>query len=192
MIWNITSIAASDYPAKRELIIDVLLASASIPGAFPPMLVEVEANGKLYDEMHVDGGTVSQVFVYPSAVDMKTILERMEVTEPPEIYVIRNAKLLPKWKPVEASIFEIAGTSISSLIRTQGLGDLYQIYFLTQRDGGEYFLAYIPDDFDLESDELFDPAYMKALYDLGYEMAEAGFPWRRLPPGAEEVELDLQ
>jgi hypothetical protein len=114
----------------------------------------------------------------------------LDVTEPPKIYVIRNAKLLPKWKPVTASIFRIAGTSIESLIRTQGLGDLYQIYFLTQRDGGEYYLAYIPDDFEEVSDELFDSAYMNVLYDLGYEMAKAGYPWQRLPPGADEIALE--
>ncbi len=184
VIWNITAIAASDYPEKQKLIVDVLLASASIPGAFPPVLIRVNANGTWYDEMHVDGGTVSQVFVYPTSLDLGAILEKVEVTAPPKIYVIRNAQLVPEWKPVDANIFEIAATSIDSLIRTQGLGDLYQIYFLTQRDGGEYYLAYIPDDFDLASDEPFDPEYMNALYDRAYELAKDGYPWDRLPPGA--------
>ena len=184
VIWNITSIASSNYPKKRALIVDVLLASASIPGAFPPVLIEVEANGRRYDEIHVDGGAASQVFVYPRSLDLGLILNRLNVTEPPKIYVIRNAKLTPKWEAVEASIFEIANTSISSLIRTQGIGDLYQIYFLTQRDGAEYYLAYIPDTFDQESDEPFDIEYMSALYRLGRELAKDGYPWERTPPGA--------
>ena len=64
MIWNLGAIAASDYPRKVGLIHDVLQASAAIPVAFPPVVIEVEANGRSYDEMHVDGGTASQVFVY--------------------------------------------------------------------------------------------------------------------------------
>ncbi|MEM7222646.1 MAG: patatin-like phospholipase family protein [Pseudomonadota bacterium] len=190
VIWSITSIAASDYPKKQELIVDILLASASIPGAFPPVIIEVEANGVLYDELHVDGGTVSQVFVYPTAIDLQAILDKVGVTETPNIYVIRNAKLLPEWKAVNADIFNIATSSIQSLIRTQGLGDLYQIYFLAQRDGSDYHLAYIPNDFDVDSGEPFDTAYMNALYNLGYEMAVDGYEWDLVPPGAKQVSID--
>lgn len=190
VVWNITAIAASNYPKKISLIVDVLLASASIPGAFPPVLIEVESNGERYDEMHVDGGAASQVFVYPSALDLGSILEKLQVTEPPKIYVIRNAKIAPKWDPVEPSIFEIANTSISSLIRTQGIGDLYRIYFLAERDGAEYHLAYIPDEFDEESEEPFDIEYMTALYELGRSMAEDGYPWARTPPGAREAAIE--
>ncbi len=69
VIWNITAIAASGAPDAQELIIDVLLASASIPGAFPPVFIQVEQDGMKYDEIHVDGGAVQQAFVYPSTVD---------------------------------------------------------------------------------------------------------------------------
>jgi predicted patatin/cPLA2 family phospholipase len=190
VIWSITFIAASDYPDKTKLIGDILLASASIPGAFPPLLIEVEQGGERYDELHVDGGAASQVFVYPSAFDFSEILDRLEVTEPHRIYVIRNSKLAPDWKPIDPNIFEITATSISSLIRTQGMGDLNQIYLLAQRDGGEYRLAYVPEDFDVQPAEPFDKTYMNALYDLGYEMARNGYPWDTLPPAARTVEIE--
>jgi predicted acylesterase/phospholipase RssA len=188
--WNITSIAASDYPEKQKLIVDVLLASASIPGVFPPVLIEVDVGGTTYDELHVDGGAVSQVFVYPSSLDFAEVLKRVEITKPFNIYVIRNSKLKPDWKPVEAGIFEITATSISSLIRTQGLGDLSSIYLLSQRDGGNFKLAYVPDDFDVDYDEMFDPEYMKALYDVGYALAKDGIDWEKLPPSAEVIAID--
>jgi predicted acylesterase/phospholipase RssA len=188
--WNITSIANSDYPGKKELIIDVMLASASIPGAFPPVLIEVDVGGTAFDELHVDGGAVSQVFVYPSSLDFAQVLRRVEIMEPFNIYVIRNSRLKPQWKPVEAEIFGITSTSISSLIRTQGLGDLSTIYLLAERDGGNFHLTYVPDDFDVESKEMFDPNYMNALYQVGYDLAKSGIKWRDRPPSAETIKID--
>jgi predicted acylesterase/phospholipase RssA len=64
VIWNVTKIAASRQPGALDLIQKIMLASASIPGAFPPVMFKVEANGKTYEEMHVDGSTSAQVFVY--------------------------------------------------------------------------------------------------------------------------------
>lgn len=190
VIWNITVIAASDYPDKKQLITDVLLASASIPGAFPPVLVKVSVEGVIYDELHVDGGAVSQVFVYPSAVDLSALLEKLEVTEPFNVYVIRNSKLKPTWEPVVPDILSITRSSISSLIRTQGIGDLSSIYLLTQRDGGRFHLTNVPDDFDLEPEEQFDQAYMRALYQIGYDLAKNGIDWETLPPAAKAVPLE--
>ena len=190
VVWNITYIAASDYPEKRELIVDVLLASASIPGAFPPVLIKIKIGEETFDELHVDGGAISQVFIYPSSLDLAALLRRMEVHEPFNVYVIRNSKLKPTWKPVEPGIFRITSTSISSLIRTQGLGDLSTIYLLTQRDGGNFRLTYVPDDFEVEPKEQFDPDYMSALYEVGYDMAKDGIEWWERPPATETTKIE--
>jgi predicted acylesterase/phospholipase RssA len=93
VIWSIGAIAASDYPRKEELIHEVLQASASIPVAFPPVVIPVEADGRTFDEMHVDGGTGSQVFVYPAAVNWKEVIGKLKVRGAPRVYVIRNAFL---------------------------------------------------------------------------------------------------
>ena len=190
VVWNITYIAASDYAGKRELIVDVLLASASIPGAFPPVLIKIKAGEETFDELHVDGGAISQVFIYPSSLDLAALLKRMEVHEPFNVYVIRNSKLKPTWKPVEPGIFRITSSAISSLIRTQGLGDLSTIYLLTQRDGGNFRLTYVPDDFEVEPKEQFDPEYMNALYEVGYEMAKDGIEWWERPPATETTKIE--
>lgn len=190
VVWNITYIAASDYAGKRELIVDVLLASASIPGAFPPVLIKIKAGEETFDELHVDGGAISQVFIYPSSLDLAALLKRMEVHEPFNVYVIRNSKLKPTWKPVEPGIFRITASAISSLIRTQGLGDLSTIYLLTQRDGGNFRLTYVPDDFEVEPKEQFDPEYMNALYEVGYEMAKDGIEWWERPPATETTKIE--
>jgi len=167
------------------LIRKIILASASIPAIFPPVLFEVEADGKPYDEIHVDGGTASQVFLYPAELDWKAVLQHFEVKGNPKVYVVRNSFLKPDWKTVEPKILSIANISIDSLIRTQGIGDMYRIYLDCQRDGLEYNLAYIPEDFDVISPEDFDPVYMGKLFDLGYQLARNGYPWDKAPPGFE-------
>jgi len=183
VIWNIGTIAASDSPHKIELIHDILRASASIPVAFPPVVITVEINGKRFDEMHVDGGTGSQVFVYPAAMDFRQITQKLKVQGDPKVYVVRNSFLEPDYNGVKRRIFSIASRTIDSLIRTQGIGDLYQIYSLCERDGNDFNLAYIPSDFAEEPTEGFDPEYMGKLFDLGYQMAKSGYPWKKAPPG---------
>ena len=188
--WNIGYIANSGDPRALELIRQVLLASASIPGAFPPVLIEVEADGRMYDEMHVDGGATAQVFVYPAGIDWERVLEKLEVPEMPDLYVIRNSMLAPEYEEVKNKIFSIVGRSVSSMIRTQGIGNMYEIYLLTKRDGLNYHLAYIPDSFKEEPAEAFDPVFMTHLFDLGFESAKNGYPWDEVPPGYDpEAEM---
>jgi len=183
VIWNIGAIANSGYERRIALIHDVLQASSAIPVAFPPKVLPVQTAGRQYDEMHVDGGTASQVFVYPGAMDWKAIIARMKAVGVPEVYVIRNAFLDPDYDGVKRNILPIATRSTDSLIRTQGVGDLYQIDVLCERDGNDFSLAWIPADFTEEPAKGFDPVYMGKLYQRGYEMARGGHPWQEHPPG---------
>ncbi len=71
VVWNMGAIAASGHQGALDLFRKVMLASASIPGVFPPVYIEVEVDGQIYDEMHVDGGVITQVFFYESMLDIK-------------------------------------------------------------------------------------------------------------------------
>jgi hypothetical protein len=127
IIWNIGKIAAIGHPKALELVHNILVASAAVPGAFPPVLIDVEVDGKAYQEMHVDGGASAQVFVYPPSLDIRQLeLVRGSARER-RLYVIRNARLDPDWAQVERRM-SIARRAVSSLIQTQGVGDLYRIY----------------------------------------------------------------
>jgi predicted patatin/cPLA2 family phospholipase len=184
VIWNIGAIATSDLPNKVDLIHDILRASAAIPVAFPPIVITVEsADGRSYDEMHVDGGTGSQVFVYPASVNWSRVTEKLEVEGKPNVYVIRNSFLDPDYQGMKRSVVPIASRTIDSLIRTQGVGDLYQIFALCKRDGNDFNLAYIPSEFIEKPTESFDPMYMRKLYDYGYELGRSGYDWKKAPPG---------
>ena len=183
VIWDIGAIAASKHPRAAELVVDVLLASASVPGVFPAIFFEIEAGGEKYDEMHVDGGTSSQLFLYPAPLDAQKIDEIIGIQGTYRLFLIRNARLTSEWKAIEPKVSRIAIRSVGTLVRAQGMGDLYRIYLRAQRDGIDYNLAYIPEDFTMKSKELFDPEYMSQLFDLGYRMAEGGYPWQKKPVG---------
>ena len=185
VIWNITRIAASGEPGALDLIRQILLASASIPAAFPPVAIDVEAQGRRYQELHVDGGTASQVFLYPAGMPWDELVEKLEVLGAPRAYVIRNSRLDPEAAAVNRKLLPIAERTISSLIRTQGIGDLYRIFALAERDGLEFNLAFIPKEFDAIPTEMFDPVYMKKLYEMAYEMGKSGYQWYKAPPGFE-------
>jgi hypothetical protein len=185
VIWDIGAIAASEHPNAAELVVDVLLASASIPGVFPAIFFEIEAGGEKYDEMHVDGGTSSQMFLYPAPLDAQKLDQKFGIQGTYRLFMIRNARLTSAWKAIEPKVSRIAIRSVGTLVRTQGIGDLYRLYLRTQRDGIDYNLAYIPEDFTMKSKELFDPEYMSQLFDLGYRMALDGYPWQKGPPGVE-------
>ena len=100
----------------------IILASASIPAIFPPVLFEVEANGKRYDELHVDGGAASQVFLYPTGLDWNAILEKLQVRGRPELFIIRNSRLDPRYEQVENKLFPIAGRSLEPAAVRGGQG----------------------------------------------------------------------
>jgi len=183
VIWNIGATAAVGTEESAQLIREVMLASASIPGIFPPVRISVRIGEQVYDELHVDGGVASQVFLYPAQFDFRQAQKQVGITGTQTVYVIRNGNLQPVWSEVIPKVMPVALSSIDTLIRTQGIGDLYRIYLGAKRDGITYRLAHIPGDFDLEAEEEFDPKYMGALFDLGYEMARDGYDWETSPSG---------
>ena len=165
VIWNIGAIAQEGTQEANQLIRDVILASASIPGVFPPVRIKVKVGNQVYDEVHVDGGVSTQVFIYPSQIDLQRAARDVGVTGEQTIYVIRNGFLDARWSEVHMGLGSILLSSLDTMIRTQGLGDLYRIYLGTVRDNIRFKLAYIPDSFSYESNEIFDPEYMQALFD---------------------------
>jgi hypothetical protein len=188
VIWNMGAIAASGAPDALELFRSILIASAAIPGAFPPTMVRVEVDGTPYSEMHVDGGCSAQVFLYPPSMlsVARTIGDEMVAARGGRVWVIRNSPLAPTWLAVERRTINIAGLAIASLIHNQGVGDLYRVYVTTQRDGLDFNLAYIGAEFTYPNKkEEFETAYMVKLYDYGFGLARAGYPWKKLPPGIE-------
>lgn len=183
IIWDIGAIARSGNPKALELVHEVILASASIPGAFPAVEIEVVADGKDYDELHVDGGVSRQVFMYPPSYRPEVVDRAIGWKAKRTVYVIRNNKLSPEYSAVKPKVLPIVGKSIDTLIKYDGIADLYKIYAVAERDKVKYNYTSIPVSFTAQSKSPFDEKYMGELYQAGYEQGLLADPWKHAPPG---------
>ena len=181
VIWNIGAIAASGHPYALELFRSILLASASIPGAFPPVLVNVEYAGRQYQEMHVDGGAATQVFLYPASLNFASIARERGIARPRTVHVVRNGRVAVEAGTTTRGVLSITRRAASTLLHFSGISDINGIFLSTQRDGLGFKLAYIGADFQVPRNEPFDPVYMQALFDYGYEQGLKGDRWRDRP-----------
>lgn len=189
--WDMGAIALR---GDKKLFRNVILASAAIPIIFPPVYITVESGGKTYDEMHVDGGAITQVFTMykilenaeANAASMGIDLKKLGI-DPAKVkgncYIIRNGYFHPGYSVVKDDLASIAARAFDTMINYQGVGDAYRIYALMQEKGNDYNLAFIPGDFRPEAKEDFDPKAMRALFDKGYRDAIKGYKWHKTPPG---------
>jgi len=185
VIWDMGAIAQSTTPKSLEIFRNVLLASASIPGAFPPVRIRVKAGGREFEELHVDGGITSQVFFLPFEALLYRYTDRKIAKRQlsRRLFVIRNTKVTPEWQAVQDKTLPIVERSLSTLIKSQGVGDLYKLYLEAQLQQMDFNYGAIPADFSMKSTEFFDLEYMNALFVRGYELGRQGYVWQKHPPG---------
>jgi hypothetical protein len=188
VVWNLGLIAASGQPGALELFRKAMLASASIPIAFPPVLFDVEVDGQRYDELHVDGAVAATVFLN-GGVFRSSILRERAGRGPgrEEIFVIHNGQLRALPSPTPRSVVGIAGRVFEAAGRASVAGDLIRIYAFATRNEASYRWITIGPDVSLAAAETFDPVKMGELYRIGYEAALAGPQWRTRPPGSEAI-----
>jgi hypothetical protein len=185
VIWNIGAIAASGHPDSLELVRELIRASAAIPVAFPPIFVPVQApDGTRYDEMHVDGGASSQVtFVSPELPIAALTRAALGRNLDRRLWVIVNNDLEPPHRSLPPRITAIGSAAVSSLIRGSGVGDVYRLYAIAQRDDIDFKVTWIPSATPCAAPtEEFDRAFMACLFATGGDMLRKGELWRDAPP----------
>jgi predicted acylesterase/phospholipase RssA len=181
VVWDIGKIAASDAPDKANLIHRIILASTSVPAAFPPVFFEVSKDGVEYDELHVDGGISYQLFINPTSASIREFMNAAGFSGDGTVYVIRNTHSNLSWTPVKKNGVAISAASIGGLTTNQGNSDQYIIYLQTKLDDMDFRAARISDEFPHESSEAFDLKYMNNLYDDAFKEAKNGYPWSNVP-----------
>jgi hypothetical protein len=188
VVWNMGAIASHGTPQALNLFRKVMLASSSIPVMFPPVLIDVEVDDVRYEEMHVDGGVMTQVFFYGFTLDLDSAVREVE----PEIkrskgriYILRNGSLRAEPVITERKLLDITNRTMDNMVRAMSWGDLYRVYTITRDRGIDFNYAAIPDDFEWQGEETFDKAEMNRLFEIAYQLARDGYEWRKSPPGLE-------
>jgi predicted patatin/cPLA2 family phospholipase len=195
VVWDIGKIALSTRDDRVELFRKVLLASAAIPAAFPPIYLKVQAaDGKTYDEMHVDGGVTRELFMLPSELHLFELRARHGVERRSHLFIIRNSRFQSEYEPTKPKVGNIAARSIDTLITSQAAGDLWTLYYEAKENNMTYAVTSIPQNIPDNSKSLFDRKYMTNLFNAGYDLARAGKAWRDRPyhAGASTTEPTIE
>ena len=179
VIWNMGAIAAHGGDAALDLFRTVLLASSSVPGAFPPVLIDVEANGKRFSEMHVDGGVGGQFFVAPAALMSAMSDYRLPATQ---LYIVVNSGLQPSFELVPQSTPSILAQTVGMAVPVDTRLMLERAFMVAKRSNVGFNVASIPPSFNAPSRGPFDPDYMKALFQTGYDLGNSATPFSAEPP----------
>lgn len=181
VLWDLGAIAASGAPNGKEVFRDALLASAAIPGVFPPVLIDVAGEAGVKDELHVDGGVISQSAFLPGwAIPT-------HYTRGARVYSIRNGKVAPEPETVGLGIVPVSKRSLATLIKLQGAQDLWNAYLLSKEQGGSFKATWIRTDFNETLEQSFDPKYMQALFQYGYNRFKMNDLWSSKPPRVGDI-----
>ncbi|MBP1297715.1 putative patatin/cPLA2 family phospholipase [Bradyrhizobium elkanii] len=180
VIWDMGRIAAVGTPEALQLFRDVMAASASIPLVFPPIMIDAEGQGRRFQEMHVDGGVTAPVLTLPDALLFR---ERgWPANGRMNIYILVNKKLEGNFELVSNSTIDVASRSISAITQAQTRSVILSTYDFARRNRLGFHLSYIERDYPAPETQGFDTAYMRALYQYGYDKAAAGQAWTATPP----------
>ena len=172
-VWDIGAIAASGVPGREDLIERVLLASASIPSVFPPVLIEVQSAGRTFNEMHVDGGTTASVFAVPPALIWSGAGNEGAPAPGGAITILYNDRIAPQYKVTEPAAFAILVRALETMIGSadRTLIQTYREY--AQRNGLDLDFVAIDEDFEGEEGaDSFDTDYMNGLFAYGVTRAQ--------------------
>jgi hypothetical protein len=179
VVWNMGAIAAHGGDEARTLFRNILLASSSVPVAFPPVPIEVEGDGKRFSELHADGGVGGQFFVAPAGLLSATADYRLPATA---LYIIINTGLQPEFDVVEQATPQILAQSVDMAVKTDTRLMIDRVYHAAKRSGIGFNIATIPPSFNAPSRGAFDPQYMGALFQIGYELGKSATPFSTEPP----------
>jgi len=175
VIWNLGGIAARGGDIARQTFRDVLIASASVPGMFPPMLIHVQDGEHHYDELHVDGSVTAPVFVLPLVAMLHP--EPLSNLRGANLYMIVNGQLhrFPKTTPVRT--LTILTTSFGAGLVYKSREAIADTAGLSARLGIHFQLTSIPADYPMSSFIDFDGNHLIALLNYAADCAERGRLW---------------
>lgn len=174
-IWDMGAIAAKGGESSVRLFRDVLIASATVPGLFPPKLFDVEAGDVRYQEMHVDGGVAAPLFLMPDALlHWRNLGNRLRRGR---VYVIVNTVLEPSPRSTPPGVASIMGRSFETMLRFSYRQALSLASGFCARHNLPLSVASIPSSFDGLNMLKFDTATMRSIFDEAERLAGVNAIW---------------
>jgi hypothetical protein len=173
VLWNMGAIAEHGEKGLK-LFRDVLLAASAIPGIFPPVYVDVEANGRKFQEMHMDGGVFGPFYAAPPT----WLIDPSEELPVSQMFVVINGKLAPEFDVTGTEKVFILGRMITGAVKAGLQAEIALLSSAAKRAGIEVNLSYIDSGFHQPAQTAFDAKQMQALFDLGVEKAKNGTAFR--------------
>lgn len=168
VIWDIGAIANSGLPNRLQLVHNILLASAAVPGVFPPVLIKVTAQGQQFEELHVDGGLTQQVLLLPGGFG------RAANGTTARLYVIFNGVIAPTPANVQMTSMSLLQRAVPTLLKYLGRANLVELANSARQSGASYRITAIPAEFPESRNVFGSPQWLEALYGYGYQSGLAG------------------
>mgnify|MGYP001627429418 FL=1 len=184
VIWDMGLLAEAGDENALRLFRQVLLASASIPGVFPPVLIAgVTESGTVQQELHVDGGVNTPFLGVPEGMILSG--ETLPGWRGSELFIIVNGKLGLSRRQTRGSLPSVFARSYQSMTQSLLRTSLAAQGAFARRNGMRISVAAIPQEVEASALD-FDQDAMKALFEEGRRRAVSGSGW--VPLDAEVVE----
>jgi len=180
VVWNLGAIANSGRPDALKLFQDVVVASASIPGVFPAVMIKAESGGRHFEEMHSDGGSASQVLTFPQTFLTRGVrlgTKRQSVN----LYVIVNNALMPEFAATPDETLSVIARAYTIFVKSQTQSAVTALYNYSRLTGARFHLASIDAQVPYSMLDPFNTNYMRTVYKLGYAEGVAGTVWKSTP-----------
>ena len=175
VIWDLTSIAAHGGLEAKALFRSILLASASVPGMFPPVTIKFRANGQLHVETHVDGGVTMPFFIAPAPQDLPG--PAPGGLPPATVHVVIDDRLRDPPHVTRANARSIFGRSVSAGLSRMRRTALESVKLVTRERGFAFAYAAVPMSYPLHGEFDFDPQAQRSLFEYASTCASAGRLW---------------
>jgi hypothetical protein len=175
VIWDMGAIAARGGEPARKLFRDVLVASASIPGVFAPVLIHVQQGGESYDEMHVDGNASTSLFVAPVAAYFALLDQRS--LDGARLYVLINGQMVDAPATTPYKLGPIVARTFSVALKHMSKAQVVAINQFAEKYRMSVESTYLPFDYPKYSSADFHAVSMRPLFEYGARCAESGHLW---------------
>jgi predicted acylesterase/phospholipase RssA len=178
VVWDLGAIANNGGSSARALIRDVLVASASVPGMFPPVIIRVAENGLYDDQAHVDGCATVPFFVPPALLQTARSVPGAGRAA---VFVIVDGSLSGGAQTTRLTARAILSRSIRVGLDHLLLTNLQLTAATAQLEGADLHYSSLPPDYPLPDVFDFSVRIRRPLFHYAYRCAESGRFWTELP-----------